>query len=53
MSGPDKNRDEKKGDEILRRLLKTPPQPKEAVKKKPKPAPKPKRKARNGRRANA
>ncbi|MCF8469331.1 MAG: hypothetical protein K9G30_00955 [Parvibaculum sp.] len=29
----DKDKDQKEGDEILRRLLKTPPQPKEAEKK--------------------
>jgi len=43
----DENRSDevRKGDEILRRLLKTPPQPKEAAPKgKTKPKPKPKKK---------
>lgn len=34
MEGSDKNQDQEKGDEVLRRLLKTPPDPK-AGKEKP------------------
>jgi negative regulator of replication initiation len=45
MASSDKNLDEKKGDKILRRLLKMPPQPKEAAPKgTAKPSPKPKKK---------
>jgi hypothetical protein len=44
MSESDKDKDQKRGDEILRRLLKTPPQPKETGKdKKPKRKPKDRR----------
>lgn len=46
MSNPPKDNDQEKGDEILRRLLKTPPQPKETAKDK-KAERKPKKKPRD------
>jgi len=39
LANTDKDKDQKEGDEILRRLLKTPPQPKETEKKDKKPKP--------------
>lgn len=39
MSTPPKDKDQEKGDEVLRRLLKTPPDPKAAGKPKDKPKP--------------
>tara|TARA_R110002110_G_scaffold96415_2_gene248403 strand:- start:91 stop:258 length:168 start_codon:yes stop_codon:yes gene_type:complete len=48
MTSSDNNLDQKEGDEILRRLLKTPPKPKETGQKdKIKPKPKPKKKPAN------
>lgn len=41
MPDTDKDKDQEGGDEVLRRLLKTPPDPKTGKGEKPKPAPKP------------
>ncbi|MFK0693231.1 hypothetical protein ACFX5Q_34700 [Mesorhizobium sp. IMUNJ 23033] len=43
MSETPKDKDQEKGDEVLRRLLKTPPKPHESAKPTAKPVPQPKK----------